>query len=331
MEYNINIRNWGRVFTVPCSVTDEYLKEADGNYLKVLLCVLSWGGCKLSDEKISSITGLDSNTIREALHYWNNKEVISVNFSSDDFVGFSPEPLINEVRTPQISSNPTIRNERTENVAYTVTEMAQIISENSDLKMFFDNVQAVLGRTVNHTEQRGFIYIYEFYGLDTPSMLLIVDYCVKMGKSNLAYIKSVAKGFFEKNITTYSEIEKEIIRINDYYKYENRIASAFGITTKLTTNQKKYIDTWKEMNIPVDLAELAYEKCVDNNGKMGFAYINKILCNWHSEGINTVEAANNAALSRKKQYEASEKHSYDINEIDEFQKNFLLNRKNVKL
>ena len=30
MTYKIDIKNWGRVFTVPCSVVDNYLKEAQG-------------------------------------------------------------------------------------------------------------------------------------------------------------------------------------------------------------------------------------------------------------------------------------------------------------
>ena len=40
MKYRFDVDSWGGHFSVPCSVATEYLKTSDGNYLKVLLCIL---------------------------------------------------------------------------------------------------------------------------------------------------------------------------------------------------------------------------------------------------------------------------------------------------
>lgn len=324
MDHEIKIKNWGRVFTVPCSVADDHLKNTDGNYLKVLLCVLSWGGGKFSTEKISRLTGLETSVVSDALMFWNDKEVISVS-GAKDFTGFVPDKQVTEqVKAVEM---PKAAADRSENVAYTPAEIASLISSDGELKNFFDSVQKVLKRTLNYTEQRGFIYIYEFYSYSAPAMLLIAEYCEKLGKSSISYIKTVAKSFFEQDIISYADIEKHIIALEEAHSYENRIASAFGIKIKLTSSQKKYIEQWKSMDISPELAEYAYDLCADNTGKLSFSYINKILDNWKKNGITTPEQAKNERLAfsdGKRSGSKGKKSSYDVDEIDEFQKNYLL-------
>lgn len=330
MEHYIKLNNMGRFFNVPCSVADDFLKNTDGNYIKVLLCVLSWGGGKFTDERIAQLTGLDRQTVSDALIYWNDKEVISLS-EVKTFVGFAVSPEYEKkqalAKAAELSST---EKSRSESVAYTPAEIASRISSDPALKNFFDNVQNVLNRTLNYTEQRGFIYIYEYYGFSASSMLLIAEYCQKLGKSSISYIKTVAGSFFEQDIVSFSEIEKHIILLEARHKYENRIAAAFGITTKLTSAQKKHIDSWDGMGIPVDMAEYAYELCVDNTGKLSFNYINKILQNWHQSGITTLEQARQQSLSHTAERKGGSKSSFDVDEIDQFQKNFLLDQNEVK-
>jgi DNA replication protein DnaD len=41
------------------------------------------------------------------------------------------------------------------------------------------------------------------------------------------------------------------------------------------------------MSIDIDLISIAYDKTVDATGKLSFAYLNKILIEWHSKGLKT--------------------------------------------
>ena len=54
--------------------------------------------------------------------------------------------------------------------------------------------------------------------------------------------------------------------------------------------EKKYISAWtEELNISPELVSLAYDKTVENTGKLSFAYMNKILVSWHGEGIKDAD------------------------------------------
>ena len=324
MYFNIEINNLGRFFNIPCTVADNYLKDTDGDYIKVLVFILSMGNSTLSDDIISEKTGISQSKIKEAVNFWVNKEIIRV--TGEEFIGFDIEKAHESKNTGSKEFEDNISRTRSENVAYTPSEIAELVNNSPELKMLFDNVQLILGKLINYTEQKGFIYIYEYYGFDAPSILLLTEYCMGLGKTNIAYIKTVARSFFERDIVTYKDIEKEIIRLNEKKQYENKIAAAFGISTRLTPTQLKYIHSWDNSGISVELASYAYEKCVDSTGKMVMKYIDTVLDNWKKAGINTVEQAKKELKPKEKK--SGDSHSYDLNEIDEFQKNFLLKRKN---
>lgn len=52
------------------------------------------------------------------------------------------------------------------------------------------------------------------------------------------------------------------------------------------------------------MIRLAYERAVENTGKLSFAYINKVLQNWHREGVRTAADAANASAAVRRCREA---------------------------
>jgi hypothetical protein len=78
MDYKFDIDYWGGQFSVPCSVVSEYLKTSDGNYVKVLLCILASPVRTVSSEYISQVTGVDINVVDDAVIHWTSLGVIKV-------------------------------------------------------------------------------------------------------------------------------------------------------------------------------------------------------------------------------------------------------------
>ena len=70
-----------------------------------------------------------------------------------------------------------------------------------------------------------------------------------------------------------------------------------------------------ELGYGIDVIRLAYERAVENTGKLSFAYINKVLQNWHREGVRTAADAANAS-ARRAPVQGGET-SYDIQEIED--------------
>lgn len=325
MNYRIETKSSGRFFNVPCNVVDKYLKNADGNFIKVLLCLFSYGDEEISDEKISEICGIDPSCVASAIEFWNKTGLIKAESDKKDFVGFEPIVTTNTVsdKTLEIFNE---KKKRESTKKYKASEIAQIINNDSDLKVFFDEIQSVIGRGVNYSDQLNFLEIHEDCGYSPAIILLISEYCVSIGKDNSAYIKTTAKDWFNKGIISYEEIEKHIIKLNEYHSYENLVKRAFGIDIRLSKKQQEYANAWSIVGFSQELLEYAYDKCVEKTGKLSFAYIDKILTNLKAKGISTVKDAENESKSfaQKNNAPLEKEHTYDINEIDEFQKNFLL-------
>ncbi len=325
MNYRIETKSSGRFFNVPCNVVDKYLKQADGNFVKVLLCLFSYGDEEISDEKISEICGIEPSCVASAIEFWNKTGLIKAESDKKDFVGFEPIVTTNSVsdKTLEIFNE---KKKRENTKKYKASEIAQIINNDSDLKVFFDEIQSVIGRGVNYSDQLNFLEIYEDCGYSPAIILLISEYCVSIGKDNSAYIKTTAKDWFGKGIISYEEIEKHIIKLNEYHSYENMVKRAFGIDIRLSKKQQEYANAWSVVGFSQELLEYAYDKCVEKTGKLSFAYIDKILTNLKAKGISTVKDAENESknFAQKNNAPLEKEHTYDINEIDEFQKNFLL-------
>ena len=139
-------------------------------------------------------------------------------------------------------------------------------------------------------------------------------------KTRIAYLVQIMKSWYEKDITTYDKIEKEIIRASAARDYQNRVLKAFGIVTKPTPTQVEYIKSWQEMGFTIEMLEIAYNKCMDNTNKLNFKYINTILTNWASKSISTpaqVNEEDSKFKSRKADTSRTKSTSYDLDEFEE--------------
>ena len=87
------------------------------------------------------------------------------------------------------------------------------------------------------------------------------------------------------NIYTYEQAEEYLTRRQRQDSAQGQVKTAFGIHDRqLTRRECKYIDTWfLDYRFDISMVKLAYERTVDQIGKVSFAYINKILTSWHEK------------------------------------------------
>ena len=121
-----------------------------------------------------------------------------------------------------------------------------------------DNIQTVLKRPINHTEQSALINLYEYYGFSVGIILMLYEYCEQIGKTNIGYVEAIAKSWFENNIVTHESVEKEIIRLIDNNTVENKIHYAFGLENSLTQKQRDFINNWTSLGFNIEMIMLSY-------------------------------------------------------------------------
>ncbi|MBR1423537.1 MAG: DnaD domain protein [Ruminococcus sp.] len=325
---------WGSVFSVPSSVANEYLKLCDPSYLKVLIYALAQNSHYLDQAEIASACGLSEDIVSDGYKYWCSNGILKgEGENSEQKVIAAPTASV-EKPVGQLSAvkavDPTkssVSNKLT--IRYTNSEILEKTKSDKQLAGLLNEIQSVLGKTINSTEQGEIIALYEYYGFDAPSILLTAEYCCSLEKPRVSYLVTVMKSWYENDILSYKQIEQEMIRAASVRKFENRIVSMFGMSSKPSKAQLEYIRAWKDMGFTAEMIEIAYNKCMDNTSKLNFKYINSILTNWAAKSISTpsqVDEEDSRYHSRKKRSAAKERSSYDLEEFERFARDFDLSK-----
>lgn len=319
MEYKIEIVSRGKFLSIPCKAVDGNLKKTHGDYYKVLLYILNAETDDISTREIASQAGVTADTADNAVLYWQKIGIISISgkiksTNQSTYNELSPYSGADENQSP---------------AKYSSKEIAQIVNSNSNVKLLYDQLELTLGRELRFSERCGYINLYEYYGFEVQSIILLVEYCVSIGKTAMRYIETVARSLYDNGITNYRDIEKEIQKMAKSHTYESKIKRMLGINSNLSTKQAQIVSSWFERQFSDSLIEEAYEITLDNTGKLSFPYMNKILENWADIGVKKPEDIEKLEKPNKKSKSARET-SYDIDDYEKFAINFLSDNKEGK-
>lgn len=324
VTYKIDFDRWGRFFNVPCNIVDEHLRLADGDFVKVLLCILSGSSSSVDSAELAKLSGVKEPRVNDAVHYWADLGVIKV-----EGIKQSERPAV-AVSAAAVKKEPAPAKEKPvrTSLIYSPRELANKLNENEDLKFVVTEYEKIKGTVIKDNEIMGFINLIEYYGFDAQSLMLLIEYCHKLEKHSIAYLEKMAKDWFDRNIVSYPEVEAEIIRQSMIRSYEYKAAKAIGLEGKPSANQSEKIRQWNEKGISIDMLKIAYDKCMDAISKPSFRYIAKIVDSWFAEGLTSVQAVkeHDTAKAGKQTDKASkgenENTSYDLDEWERFAKSF---------
>ncbi|MGN0607277.1 MAG: DnaD domain protein [Oscillospiraceae bacterium] len=357
MDYSVNIGNWGNIFAVPSSVVDDYIKLASGHAVKVLLYMLRNNARKVSKEEIVSALNIDGESVEDAFNFWesvgilscsgipvkndiitenNNIPVQSVVPVQENSISINSNMSVCETGNP--SGNITVRrpamNNSSENFNLRPAEIARRINSSEQIRSLFNLAETALGRMLNNTDQRSLIWIHEYLGLNIDVILTLIAHCVSLGKTNMAYIEKIAFQWQENNVKTLSDAQNEIQRQQQYEIYEAKVMVIFGINTRPSANQTETIKDWYSKNVSIELIECAYNRTMDNTGKLSLPYMNSIIESWTARGLLTISEINDFErnnYAQRKSYQRGtsgrysrerEEQSYNINEFEKYAINY---------
>lgn len=331
--YKIDVGRWGSFFSVPCSVAQKHLKLSSGDFIKVLLCVLSGGSPHVDTAEVSKLSGIVEETVEEALLYWNSLGIITIEGKERAKLR---EYSVSKDTTEAVSQSNAVSApaEKKTVIRYSPADILKLAESSEDIRMMFTSVEQALARTVNQTEQAALVDIHEYYGFPVASVILLAQYCSGIGKSTMAYIRSVAKDWHAKGIIEPKEVEQEVIRLTEYHSFENEVKRVLGLSAKTTASQRSHFEKWQQMGIAIELIELAGDISIDNTDKhvVNLRYVDKILSAWNDAGITNEKQAeafesnkSSASVPSKKSSSNTSNNgkSYDINEIDRLAKDYV--------
>ena len=184
-----------------------------------------------------------------------------------------------------------------ERPAYSDEDVYKMMDYDPSFKGLYEEVQRLLGRALNTEELKILLGFVRYLGLDYDVISILVSYCKaraeQKGRKRRISLRSVeqeAYAWAEKGIDTIEEAAAFIQMQNQRQSRIGRILRILQIHGRnLTAAEERYANSWLDMGMEEETIAMAYERTCLNTGGLNWAYMNKILQRWHSQGLHTAE------------------------------------------
>ncbi len=329
MKYCVNLGCWNSVFAVPSSVVDEHIKLAGAASLKVLLYILRHSGKEIDDDELSKLLSLSKEDVSDALGYWITCGVLC---RKGEFL--APAEIVREEKEPQAESVPEIKTppvpkkQKKERISYNFDECAEIMAKDKSIEEMLLAVEAILNKQLTHREISLYVTLTHWYGFNAKLVPMLLHYCKTAGSLSSSYIETTGLGWIDEGIDTMEKAEAKVRGKADSRAAWRKVSSLLEIDrAKPSAKEEAFSSQWvNEWKMPDGLINEAYERCINQKGKLSFSYMNGIMKKWHENDIVTLET-----LRKYEEKNAEEKSSggrfeptYDKSEIEQILWNEML-------
>ncbi|MEE3334071.1 MAG: DnaD domain protein [Ruminococcus sp.] len=314
MSVHINLGSWGSVFAVPSTVVDEHLKLCSPQQLKILLFLLRNSDKSFTNKEIGDALLIHEADVKDSIRFWVDRNVLCERDGElfpDESVSEKPAEKTKPAAKKTVVSRPKKPD---------IITAAQRVSADDNLRFTLAEVEAALSKPLSSGDTSTVVMLYDTLGLPGEVIIMLVNYCVSVGKGNMRAIERLGIRWADNGIDTVEAADNSIKKAKASTMNWNRVSSVFGLHNvgSPTVKQLSYVDVWiGDWHFSDEMLRAAYETCVDNTGKMSLAYINKVLQRWHNAGIANPEDIEK--LDAKKSVVKKNNSSFDIDELDKIQ------------
>lgn len=291
---------------VPSEIIDEHLGRVSGIYIKVILYILRANA--IDPPCIAKALSVPVSEVEEAVHYWCGCGILP-----EEEVNAQLQAAKKRREEDKKAALPTPSPE-----AVRAVDFAQS-AKREDVRFLLTTAEQILGRPLNSTEQKGYVFFLEDYDMPADVIVMAIEFCAMHGRANYKYVSKMLAGWHDEGINTHPLAEEYIRVRTERLNHEAEIMETFGIKNRgLTTSNRKYIMQWyDDYGFDIEMIRMAYERAIDQIGQPSFAYIGKILQNWHEMGLKTPQDVIEKDLpKRKNNKNNNDDRSYDIDEFD---------------
>lgn len=273
---------------LPMEFINKYMINANATYVKVYLyglCKCYEGEEDASNASIAEALDILETDVSKAWRYW--KKVGLVHSEGKGVLVFDAvgtEPAKDE---PAKAEQPKESPEKTKTAS--MKDISKAMGINPKMKETVTMAEQLLKKPLTQREITSLYSFMQDYSMTQEMVLLLLEYCVTMDKTNFSYIEKVADGWREQGITTLADATKVLNRLNKEVRMQKKCKKIFGLDRELSQTELNYIARWvSELSMSEAMIRTAYEKTVNNTGKISMPYMNTILKSWFEKGIKTV-------------------------------------------
>lgn len=306
--------------TIPNIFVDNFISEANGEFVKIYLYLLrciSDPAINISISMLADKFNHTENDVIRALRYWEKAGLLSLSYDSSEreLTGITVLPAVStkkqeqehfqvpsaKISAPKAINTDNISNtdipiiiepiaERMPKPVYTSTQLKQF-AQKEDLSQLLYIAQKYLGKTLTSTETNTIIYFYESLAFPADLIEYLIEYCVSREHKSMRYIEKVALGWADAGIKTVSQAKKEA---SLYSTSVYSIMKAFGITNRNPgTREQDYIKKWNDVYcFEPDIIIEACNRTIQAIHQPSFEYADSILSKWKDSNISHISDLN---------------------------------------
>lgn len=299
---------------------DEYMPQADGNFVKVYLSGLleSLYGSAIHGDALSTKLGLLESDIIKAWEYWESKGLVKITRSEDnmtiEFVNPSP-------------AAPGNGNIQASGSSYSPESMALRMND-AKLKAMHDTIQELLGRILSPKEISMYLSWIDDYGFSPEVVILLVEYCKARNKMDFRYIEKVAMGWHDSKIVTVDDAQRYIAQHEEKYNNYRLVLDFLGLKENdMMKPQEELLDKWfNTWEFSLEMVLEACKICSLRINEPNFNYIDGILSNWYKSGYKTLKDIKSQDSKKKTKnvkfkapvttFNSYDQRTYDIEDLE---------------
>jgi len=327
MEYTVIASQWKTVFAVPSEVVDKHIKVCGAASLRALMIVLRSGGAA-SDELIASQLSMELSEVRDAMRYWTETGVLSSGSPAkptETASAAEPTPAVQSEEKEHKQTPPAVVSSYRGRP--TKEQISAMMEKDPNIEFLFSSASNLLAKHLQLTDRSSLIYLYDYAGLPIDVILMVIQYCCSIGKTQMRYIERVALNWLDEGITSMEAADAHIHMLEEQRGWEKEVKQSFGIRDRdLVEKEMAYVRKWyQEYHSSIHLIRLAYERTIENINKLSFPYIDSILKSWFEKKIITPEQVyqewaeheRTANIPAQTAAKPKTETSYDLDEIDQ--------------
>ena len=267
-------------FTDIKPTSSEVFAEATEAELRVLVALIDAGG-SATDEKLLSLSGVSKARLSAGIALWEEAGVIAEGEIERE-VGAYRNTVTSEYEYDPLRDD--LDEEDSKTVAATIRK--------NKLRSLYEEIKALIGRgALTPLETKKIAGLVSQYGLTEEYILTLAAHMHEYRKLTVNALVTRIKGLIEKGITTVEELEVYISGITENNgKLGEYIRIVSTGTRRLSNAEMEFLRKWSEdyaYGTPV--VSLAYDLSTMSIGKLSFAYMDKIITDWHENGAKTLE------------------------------------------
>lgn len=312
---------------------DEYMSDANGEFVKIYLYLLRLMNAPQASFSISSIADKFEHTekdVKRALAYWERMHLLQLEYDNDknltgirmldsssrDAAPSDPgtsgtqtepagAPAQNAPASAALAETPAPAQTVPAKKSYSADDILNFRQNESVAELFFI-AERYLGRTLSATDINTLLYFYDVLGFSTELIVYLIESCVSNNHTSIRYIEKVALGWADQHITTVEEAKQGSPVLGKMYY---AVMNAFGITgRKLISTEIAYISRWtNEYGFDSDIILEACKRTMASLHQPNFKYTDSILSDWNKKQVHHLSdiAKLDAAHQERKKSSAS--------------------------